>query len=227
MRVNLLLGISLFLLLGGGCRNEGTIAATPEAETEPETRVLFAKDSLVGWKPLDGLLGGGGTVTMENGVLTLEEGNPINGIVVDTDGFTIPDTTYEIEVEAMRVRGREIFCGLTFPVPGRNTCVTFIAGGWGGGTTGISSLDGRDASANETMSVQRYENGKWYAIRIRAEVDYLQVWIDGKNVAAVNTRGRQLGMRSGEVEECQPLGFFTWDTTARLRNLRLHLGVGG
>ncbi len=218
MRVIPILGA---LFLACGCGEEGKSPAAPAPKPEAQVIELFQADTLEGWKPLDDLIGGGGPVSMEDGVLTLGEGNPMNGIVVDSAGFEIPESAYEIEVEAMRADGREIFCGLTFPVPGRDACVTFIAGGWGGGTTGISSLDGHDAFRNETMSVQRYENGKWYTIRIRAEPDYLQVWIDGRSVVAVNIGNRQIGMRSGEVEECQPLGFITWNTTAKLRNLRL------
>lgn len=212
---------SLALVLAVGCAPDPKTPAPPEEAAAPQALELFASDRLEGWKKLDDLIGGGASVTMEGGVLTLGEGNPMNGVVIDPAHFDLPDTAYEIEVEAMRVEGEEIFCGLTFPVPGRDTCVSFIAGGWGGGTTGISSLDGSDASRNETMSVQHYRNGQWYAIRIRAERDYLQVWVDGKTVVAVNTKGRQLGMRSGEIEECQPFGLMTWDTSARFRHLRL------
>jgi len=214
---------ALFVFLWG-CGDRGS---PPAPASAPRVLELFPLEGLDGWRQLDDLIGGGGPVAMESGVLTLGAGNPVNAIVLEASRFPIPDAAYEIEVEAMRVEGRDIFCGLTFPVPGRDACVTLVAGGWGGATTGISSIDGRDASANETMSVQRYENGRWYAIRVRAEPDYLQVWIDGRTVAAINIRGRQVGLRVGEVEQCQPLGFLTWETTARLRDLRVRLSVGG
>ena len=55
---------------------------------------------------------------------------------------------YEVTLEAMRVDGNDFFCGMTFPA-GKDPC-TLIVGGWGGTVVGLSSINGMDASENET-----------------------------------------------------------------------------
>ena len=52
----------------------------------------------------------------------------------------IPKSNYEIRLEAKRTDGNDFFCGLTFPV--QEGFATLIVGGWGGGVTGISNIDG-------------------------------------------------------------------------------------
>src|SRR5262249_2092771 len=110
------------------------------------------------------------------------------------------------------------FCGLTFPV-GDNPC-TFIVGGWGGGVIGLSSIDGSDASENETTRYQEFESGKWHKVRVRVTEKKIEAWLDDKQVADVDTEGRRIGIRL-EVELSRPLGICSFATTAALRNIRL------
>ncbi|MEM9480857.1 MAG: family 16 glycoside hydrolase [Verrucomicrobiota bacterium] len=183
---------------------------------------LIEKDSLKGWKVLDNWIGGGAESTVEDGVLRVGSGAPMNGIMLDEETASqLPDGPYEIKVEARRVEGQDIFLGLTFPVPGREACVTLIAGGWGGGITGISSIDYRDASQNSTMSDQRYENDEWYEFRIEVRSDDIQVWLDGRIIVNAFIRDRHIGMRPGEVEQVQPFGLITWETVAEVRRLKV------
>jgi hypothetical protein len=125
---------------------------------------------------------------------------------------------YEIGVEARRLAGNDFFCGLTFPV-GQAYC-SFIVGGWGGAVTGLSSLDGEDASENETSTVKNLEDQRWYAIRVRVTAERIQAWIDDAVWVDVKTTGRRIGIRP-EVEASRPLGIASWRTTAALRTIRL------
>jgi hypothetical protein len=176
-------------------------------------RSLFDGKSLGQWKPTQ--FGGEGEVRVEDGAIVLERGNDLTGV---TWTGPLERIGYEIGVEARRLAGNDFFCGLTFPV-GQASC-SLIVGGWGGAVTGLSSLDGQDASENETTTVKNFEDQRWYAIRVRVTADRIQTWIDEAVWADVKTSGRRIGIRP-EVEASRPLGIASWRTTAALRNIRL------
>ena len=95
--------------------------------------------------------------------------------------------------------------------------VTFVLGGWGGSQVGISCIDGYDASENTTGSSQRFENGRWYRVRIEVRTKEIKVLLDGRPIVLTNIAGRTLGLRSGEIERCVPFGFATFGTEGRVR----------
>lgn len=190
------------------------VPARAAASTDAPGVALFDGRSLAGWAVTD--FAGHGEVLAEDGVLVLGEGY-ITGV---TWTNALPATNrYEITLEAKRVAGNDFFCGLTFPVAGTNA--TFIVGGWGGGVTGISNVDGEDASMNETTRIRRYESGRWYAVRLRVTSEKLEAWLDQEQVVDLELAGKSLGLRSGPVHLSAPLGFAAFSTTAHLRNIRL------
>lgn len=178
-----------------------------------KTQVLFDGTSLRGWAITD--FAGHGDVRIEDGLLVLEQGY-MTGVHWTND---LPKTNYEIIVEARRVLGSDFFCGLTFPIA--NTNASFIVGGWGGGLVGISSIDGYDASENETTEFMGFEKDRWYTIRVRVTPEKLEAWIDEKQFVNVKTEGRKFGLRSGPIEESVPLGIATYETTAHVRRVVL------
>src|SRR6185437_10256499 len=101
---------------------------------------------------------------------------------------------------------------LTFPVG--NTNASLILGGWGGGTVGISSIDGEDASENETATVMKFDTNRWYHVRVRVTETKIESWLDDKKIVDVKTEGRRIGLRFGEIEFSRPLGVATYQTTA-------------
>lgn len=227
MRFPSVLWLALGVSLAAGCCTSRHAAADspspsptaksdskPAPAAEPGWTSLFDGRSLKGWGVTD--FAGKGEVKVENGSVILEEGLMTG--VHWTNASALPLINYEIALEAMRVEGTDFFCGLTFPV-GKDPC-SLIVGGWGGGVVGLSSLDSMDAANNETTKYLNFENGRWFAIRLRVTSTNIMAWIDKDLVVNVDTEGRAISIRP-EVEPCKPLGIASWSTKAALRNLRL------
>lgn len=173
---------------------------------------LFDGKSLGGWKETP--FAQKGQVKVENGAIVLNYGAPFTGVTWTRD---FPKGDYEIRYEAQRVKGGDFFASLTFPV-GDSFC-TFVTGGWGGDIVGLSSIDGWDASDNETRAYFTFEPGKWYAFRIQVAKERIQAWIDDRQVANVDIGGRKVGLRYGEIKLSAPLGFASYNTTGAVRNI--------
>lgn len=132
----------------------------------------------------------------------------------------VPKPPFELELMTKRIDGTDFFCAVTFPARSVDECVTLVVGGWGGGTVGISSIDGKDASDNETTTYGKFETDVWYKIRVRVKGEKITAWIDGKKVIDVDTTGKKLSLREGSISECAPFGLATWQTTGVVRNIR-------
>jgi hypothetical protein len=192
--------------------------AEPPAK-EQGWKALFDGRSFKGWKKTQ--FGGEGDVEVKDAQIMLNTGSPMTGITWTED---FPKIEYEISLAAMRVNGSDFFCGLTFPV-GDSPC-SFIVGGWGGGVVGLSSIDGSDASENETTAYQEFESGRWYAVRVRVSKHKIEAWLDKKQMVDLSTKDRTISIRS-EVELSRPLGISCYATTAALRDIKVRrLGAG-
>jgi hypothetical protein len=123
-----------------------------------------------------------------------------------------------VALDAMRVMGSDFFCGLTVPV-GTNCC-SLIVGGWGGSLIGISSLNGMDASENETTKFSNFESGRWYRIRLRVTEKRIQAWIDKEKLMDVDTTDKRISVRPGDIELSQPIGVAAWQTASALREIK-------
>lgn len=154
------------------------------------------------------------------GEAVLESGGPLTGLRYDhwqTGGLPVYD--YSITCEAMRAEGGDFFAAISFPVRNIETCATLIVGGWGGGLVGISSIDGEDASNNSTRSEQKFENGKWYRLKLEVRDEDIKAWIDDRIVINTSIKGRVIGLRPGYIEKCAPFGLATFGSTGCVRGL--------
>ena len=173
---------------------------------------LFDGKTLAGWKSSE--FGGDGETHVEKGNLHLEIGAPFTGVTL-TKKF--PKIDYEVELQAKRVAGGDFFCGLTFPYE-KSFC-SLIVGGWGGGLVGLSSVNYADASENETGHWVKFENDRWYRIRLKVTGKRITASIDGKKIVDLATEERVIGIRP-DVEPSKPFGIATWRTAAALRSIR-------
>lgn len=189
---------------------------------ESQTQVLFDGKSLAGWVPSNFEPPGEVKVVPsfkgDRAAIVIESGTPFNGITW-TKGSTLPRTNYEISLEAMRVDGADFFCALTFPV-GDSAC-TFVMGGWSSMVVGLSSINGADASENETTAGKEFTDGKWYKVRVRVTDKKVEAWIDNEQFADVEREGRKFSLRPGEIEKSLPLGIATYVTKGAVRDITL------
>ena len=181
-------------------------------EGEKPVKLFNGKD-LEGWKVTN--FGGEGDVYIEEGAVVISQGSDLSGIHTEQE---LPKSNYEVQFEAQRAAGSDFFAGLTFPV--KDSHCSLIVGGWGGGVCGLSSLSGMDASENETTSYNDFEKGQWYKIRLVVTDDHISAWIDDKQIVDVDITGQRISTRF-EVDRSKPFGFATWQTTAKLRNVKL------
>lgn len=195
----------------------GALGGAQQNPAEQQWETLFDGRSLTNWKATN--FGGEGRVYAADGQLILERGVTLTGVT--WTGGTLPKISYEIALQAMKVEGNDFFCGLTFPV-GDSYC-SLIVGGWGGTVVGLSSLDGIDASENDTSRTMTFDTGRWYDIRVKVTASKIQAWIDNKEVVSVSIEGREVSIRP-EMGPSVPLGIATWKTKAALRNLRMRRG---
>ncbi len=207
-------GVVLGCVVMLGCGPKGR-------ELAKETRWdLFDTTFRSKWQ--DAKIPSSGELRKETDGFSLLAGRPMTGMVLpawEAEGLPLKD--YAINYEAKRVIGNDFFGSVTFPVEAPDRCVTFVLGGWGGSQVGISCIDGYDASENTTGSSQKFDNNRWYTIRIEVRSASLQVWLDGRPIINTNIAGRQLSLRSGDIDRCMPFGFATYGTEGRLRNLKI------
>jgi hypothetical protein len=174
---------------------------------------LFDGKTLNGWEITN--FGPQGPVYVSGDEIILGMGDGCTGITWKGD---FPLFGYEVSLEAMKVDGNDFFCGMTFPV-GKDPC-TLIIGGWGGSVVGLSSINGLDASENETMITRQFEKNRWYKIRLKVTEETIQAWIDDEIVVDFKIGDNLFSIRP-EVELSKPFGIASWRTTAALRNIRL------
>jgi hypothetical protein len=202
-----------FLLVASLCASAILPAGMAAAE-EPEWQSLFDGKTLNGWKAPN--FAGQGTVTIENGAIVLGAGGDLTGMNVATEQ---PRTNYEVSLEATRQEGSDFFCGLTLPY--KNSSFTIILGGWGGALVGLSSINGDDASENETTKFQKFNEGQWYKLRVRVTPEKIEAWLDGDKIINVDTEGKRIDMRPGEIESSAPFGIATYRTRGAFRDIKI------
>ena len=202
-------------LLLGALAILGPLWAADQEPKPGEWQPLFDGKSLAGWNETD--FTGKGKIRVENGSIILGTGF-MTGV---TYAKPFPLSNYEIRLEAARMEGSDFFAAITFPV--KDSHCSWIVGGWGGVIVGLSSIDGMDASENETTSVWQFERGRFYRLRLRVTDDRISTWIDDEWAVDIQIEGRTVGLRFGEIELSRPLGIASYSTTSALRKIEYRL----
>jgi hypothetical protein len=177
---------------------------------------LFDGKTLDGWR--ESAFTGQGTVSVENGAISIGAGKPLTGVMLIR---AFPKSGYEVRFEAARMEGGDFFASLTFPV--KESYCTLVTGGWGGDIVGLSSIDGWDASENETRTYFNFDNGRWYRFRVRVTDDRLAAWIDDQQVADVAITGRTIGLRHGEIKLSAPFGIASYASKGAVRKVEYRI----
>ncbi|MCS6776613.1 MAG: DUF1080 domain-containing protein [Chloroherpetonaceae bacterium] len=223
-----LLGVTAFAS-GRGIAPDVSREREAPPGTEAETfkpgvwKSLFNGRSLEGWKQTP--FSGGGDVQVEpkfrgkGPAIVVRAGLALSGF--HWVGRALPRTRYEIALEALKIDGNDFLCGLTFPVG--DTYATLVLGGWGGGVVGISSVDGRDASENETTRYMGFTRDRWYRVRLRVTPARIEAWLDDKPIVDLELAGKTIGLRRGEIDRSIPLGISTYQTSAAFRSIRMRV----
>lgn len=209
--------------LGAQEKSETTQAAATKDKSKVDEKAtqkdagwksVLPEKGLEGWEITD--FGSQGKVRREKDLLILEMGDPLTGLNLKKLG-DFPKENFEIELECKRVEGNDFLCGLTFPVA--DEFCSFIAGGWGGGLVGLSSVNGFDASENSTASHAVLDNNKWYNFKVSVTQEFVIAWIDDKEVIRQERENNEFSTRI-EVFASQPLGLCVFQSTVEVRNFR-------
>jgi hypothetical protein len=211
-KVPSIVALAIFFVFLSNLVDAQTQKDTPSAR--PKSVILFDGKSLDGWKKTDFVHSG--EVKVEDGSIVMSVGREMTGIT--STRKVLPKLDYELIYEARRLSGEDFFAAATFPVG--DSYLTLVNGGWGGHITGLSSLDGMDASQNETGRSVKFENKKWYKFRVHVTGKKIRCWVDDMDIVAVIHEERRVGTRM-ESRSSQPLGFATWNTAGAVRNIEI------
>jgi hypothetical protein len=196
---------------GGG--HKGNSLPQDKSNIFQDSCSMFNGMTLDGWEITN--FGPQGPVYVSGGEIILGMGDGCTGITWEKE---FPEINYKVTLEAKRVNGNDFFCGMTFPV-GKDPC-TLIVGGWGGTVVGLSSINDKDASENETTRLMEFEKDRWYRICLIVKEDSIKALIDDKPVINFKKGNKNLSIRP-EVTLSRPFGIASWNTTAALRDIRV------
>jgi hypothetical protein len=189
-------------------------AKKPSADDKLRWKSLFNGKDMSDWKASDFLRSG--KVYVKDGTLVMEKGNQLTGATYRRGDF--PKTDYEVVLDGMKIAGDDFFCTTTFPV-GSSFC-SFVVGGWGGSTVGLSSINSADASENETSTSKEFKPNVWYRFRVRVTTGRVQAWINDERTVDVDIENRRISTRI-ECNPSKPFGVATYATTGAIRNVRV------
>lgn len=188
--------------------------AMADEPAAPQWKELFNGKDLDNWKSTE--FGGEGEVKIVEKQLVLNTGEPLTGVT--WRGGELPKENYELVCRAQRTEGLDFFCGITFPIG--ESHASFIPAGWSGGVTGLSSINGYDASENETTTYYAFESKKWYDIKIQVTGKIVQVFVNKDRVIRITREGKKINTRF-EVDLSKPLGLAAFRSKGVIESLKI------
>ena len=198
-----------------------TVANGVEKSAEPKTspksnpsQCRNLGEPMVGqWQSCQ--FGGEGPVQIDDDSITLGIGDPLTGVSWTGE---MPTENYRFSFEAQRIEGFDFFAAATFPIG--DGFATFVPGGWGGGVVGLSSINGYDASENETTQYRPLKDNTWYCFAVEVRPDTVKAFIDQSEVFSVAREDKKFSLRA-EMDLCKPIGIAAFQGDAVIRNVRL------
>jgi hypothetical protein len=109
---------------------------------------------------------------------------------------------------------------VTFPV-GKEGHVSLVLGGWAGAITGISNLDGLNASENATTQYHAFEDKQWFDVKILVTEEKIQCWLDSKQLVDVKRVDYKKYDTHGAVADTKPFGMFSYGTWGKVRDMKV------
>lgn len=209
---------ALGVVLGGltGCHSQPSPGPAETAQTaqtgQPSPSSALRATIPSGFMETE--FGGEGCASIEANRIVLEPGVPLAGVTWTGES---PEVPFVLEVEFTKRYGNDFPCALTFPVAGSH--LSLVLGGWGGTVCGLSSLDGLDASRNESRFVRSFPPGVRTHVRVEVRADVVLAALDGVEVVRVELAGRTLGLRA-ELLPSRPLGIAAFATAVELHSVR-------
>jgi hypothetical protein len=205
-----------FLLLAAVLNADETADGVKSpAEPAKDVQPNFDGKDLSGWRIINKQdFGKHGEIGFAKGVVSIAAGSPASGIAWKGKTATLD---YEVTLQARRMKGGDFFCGITFPY--KKAYSTLVLGGWGGGTTGLSNVDGFSAIENDTTDFIEFKNETWYTVRLKVTEKLIEAWVDKKKIVEQDTEGHKFSIW-WEQEPVMPFGIATWNTGAEIRNLK-------
>ena len=190
-------------------------ATTPQSHVDDSDlssrRVLFDPSLLGDWET--GVFGNPDEFDTTDEGVVIPQTSTIAGM---TYRGTAPTTPYVMHVDVTKRYGDDFFLGLTFPV--RDSHLTLVLGGWGGGVSGLSCIDGKDASDNATRHVEYFPNGKRQMVVLDVTDTRVVARLDGRVLVDADLTGKELGLRT-EVLASRPVGVATFATCSLIHSI--------
>ena len=224
MKKNIVLITVVFVFIGAvwfgyGCKHHLEPVAVEELPFDqdvPEGWIsLFDGKTLDGWEIVR--YGGEGEPYAKDGVMVLPMATAGLMTGLCWVGDSLPVNNYEIHYEARRTMGHDIFAGLSFPY--NDSFSSLIIGGWSGIVVGLSSIDGYDASENETSQRFSLTDNRWYPVQLRVTPDSIRASVGLDMIVDIATAGKDIHLRADYLDT----GFTLWTylSTGEIRNLRI------
>jgi len=214
------IGIVAWYSRSQGLREQPVVADFPIIQDVPEGwESLFDGKTLTGWEIVR--YGGEGEPYAKDGVLVLPRADAGFMTGVCWVGDSLPANNYSLYYEARRVEGVDIFAGLSFPYG--DTYASLVIGGWGGVVNGLSSINGYDASENETTRIFSVGDHEWVQVQLHVTTDSIRAFVGDEQIVDLATAGKRIHLRSGLSDT--GLTLWTYLSTGEIRNLRIKNSV--
>lgn len=191
-------------------------AKLPPEKKQPQVINMLEGKNAKLWRVIDKFdFEDHGKVEIKDNQVILNRGEPATGIAWQGE---LPRINYELTLEARRIEGSDFFCGITFPI--EKAYASLILGGWGGGVTGLSNVDGLSAVENETTNYIEFKQNQWYKVRLRVTPKKVEAWVGDEQIVDLAVADKKFAIW-WEQEPARPLGIVTWNTKGGLRKISL------